>query len=328
MPDDQVQQLFGRPRNHLLSHFQSATELAMNRANFLRTRNMFMFMALLHYITFLFHTGQAEKATSFLGTAARIGMRLGLHKDPSSHLFTPWVAEMRRRLWTYFLVMDQPIYNSEGAESLFNTLPWIPRPVNANDNQWPPHRFMKPEQNPMQAVIIGYYSFYHRCLRINVEVTAVKSRAQSELPGDIQSRILTTQLELFEDLERVETIAKQHNWHWIFKWPPPFHGIARLLHSLAEVPKTTESERAWKQVDLIFRRHLGDDMAMHDVPSWRLIERLCDIAMFAHSSRVHQGAAYTLRGQPRQGSTDGEATTSTGMNLVNQLAYPGFGQAF
>lgn len=176
-------------------------------------------------------------------------MRLGLHKDPSAHLFTPWVAEMRRRLWTYFLVMDQPTYNSEGAESLFDTLPWIPRPVNANDNQWPPHRFMKPEQVPadadgftdmafanirrelyymsrevgrlfrmteperllaiitdcdnairkkyidhmnvqipMQAVIVGYYSFYHRCLRINVEVTAVKNRAPSELPEDLHTR--------------------------------------------------------------------------------------------------------------------------------------------
>ncbi|KAK8011197.1 hypothetical protein PG990_010162 [Apiospora arundinis] len=387
MSDEQVQQLFGRPREHLLSHFQFATELAMNRANFLRTRNMFMFMALLHYITFLFHTGQPEKATSLLGTATRIGMRLGLHKDPSSHLFTPWVAEMRRRLWTYFLVMDQPTYNSEGAESLFDTLPWVPRPVNANDNQWPPHRFMKPEQvpadadgftdmafanirrelyymsrevgrlfrmteperllsiitdcdnairkkyidhmnvqNPMQAVIIGYYSFYHRCLRINVEVTAVKSRAQSEMPDDLHTRILATQLDLFEDLARTEAIAQHHNWQWIFKWPPPFHGIARLLHSLAEVPKTTEAERAWKQVDLIFRRHLGSDMAMQDVPSWRLIERLCDIAMFAHSGQAHQGAAYTLRGESRHGTTDGsETATNTGLSLVNQLAYPGLG---
>lgn len=50
MSEKQTQQLFGRPREHLLSHFQFATELAMNRANFLRTRNMFMFMALLHYI--------------------------------------------------------------------------------------------------------------------------------------------------------------------------------------------------------------------------------------------------------------------------------------
>ncbi|KAK8128173.1 hypothetical protein PG984_009281 [Apiospora sp. TS-2023a] len=385
MPSDQVQQLFGRPRDHLLSHFQYATELAMNRANFLRTRNMFLFMALLHYITFLFHTGQAERATSFLGTASRIGMRLGLHKDPSAHLFTPWVAEMRRRLWTYFLVMDQPIYNSEGAESLFDTLPWILRPVNANDNQWPPHRFMKPEQVPSDADGFTDMAFanirrelyymsrechteevyrphertkphaggYRRLLQILSPMSADKRRSHSgEKQGTIRTArrltysvrlapkvfdtllltfryddsILATQLDLFEDLERTEATAKQHNWQWIFRWPPPFHGIARLLHSLAEVPRTTEAERAWKQVDLIFRRHLGDDMAMHDVPSWRLIERLCDIAMFAHSSRVHQGAVYTLRGNPRQGNTDGgEATTSTGISLVSQLAYSGFG---
>lgn len=76
-------------------------------------------------------------------------MRMGLHKDPSHHLFTPWVAEMRRRMWTYFLVMDHPAYNYEGAESLFDHMPWTPRPINTNDNQWPAHRFLKPDQVPL-----------------------------------------------------------------------------------------------------------------------------------------------------------------------------------
>lgn len=50
MSDEQVRQMLGRSREQLLGHFQHATELAMNRANFMRTRNMFMFVAILHYI--------------------------------------------------------------------------------------------------------------------------------------------------------------------------------------------------------------------------------------------------------------------------------------
>lgn len=83
-----------------------------------------------------------------LGGASRIGMRMGLHRDPGLYAFNPWVAEVRRRVWTYFLVLDSPFYNCEGAESVFDTLPWTPRPINANDEQWPAHRFVKPDQVP------------------------------------------------------------------------------------------------------------------------------------------------------------------------------------
>lgn len=50
MSGEQVQQMLGRSREQLLGHLQHATELAMNRANFMRTRNMFMFVAILYYI--------------------------------------------------------------------------------------------------------------------------------------------------------------------------------------------------------------------------------------------------------------------------------------
>jgi hypothetical protein len=86
-----------------------------------------------------------------LGGASRIGMRMGLHRDPALYAFNPWVAEVRRRVWTYFLVLDSPTYNGEGAESVFDTLPWTPRPINANDEQWPAHRFVKPDQVPADA---------------------------------------------------------------------------------------------------------------------------------------------------------------------------------
>lgn len=76
-----------------------------------------------------------------------------------------------------------------------------------------------------------------------------------------------------------------------------FQGIARLLHSLSQLPNTHKADRAWNQVDIIFQRHNGEDMLMQDVPAWRLIERLCDIAMYAHPSRAHQGTAYVVRQQ-------------------------------
>jgi hypothetical protein len=50
MPSDQVQRLLGRNREDLLQHFQYALELALNRANYMRSRNIFIFVAVLHYL--------------------------------------------------------------------------------------------------------------------------------------------------------------------------------------------------------------------------------------------------------------------------------------
>jgi hypothetical protein len=120
-------------------------------------------------------------------------------------------------------------------------------------------------------------------------------------------------LEIFEDVEETEKIAAQHHWQWIFRWPPPFHSIARLLFSLAQVPETREANRAWKQVEIIFRRHNNGQFSMVDVPSWRVIERLCDNAMYAHSNRVHDGAVYTIRPARHQATDSGviDETTPT-----------------
>jgi hypothetical protein len=46
------------------------------------------------------------------------------------------------------MIMDHPMFNIEGSESAFNTLPWTPRPTNANDCQWRPHRFVTPVREP------------------------------------------------------------------------------------------------------------------------------------------------------------------------------------
>lgn len=50
MPSDQVLRLLGRDREDLLQHLQHALELALNRANYMRSRNIFIFVAVLHYL--------------------------------------------------------------------------------------------------------------------------------------------------------------------------------------------------------------------------------------------------------------------------------------
>lgn len=53
MPSSLVQLLLGQSRREMIRHFQDATERAFARANLMRTRNHYLFSALLHYIVSL-----------------------------------------------------------------------------------------------------------------------------------------------------------------------------------------------------------------------------------------------------------------------------------
>lgn len=100
---------------------------------------------------------------------------------------------------------------------------------------------------------------------------------------------------MFEKLERLDILLARNHWEWVLRWPLPLHSIGRLLTKLAELPEYTDANRAWRQVDVIFRRHNNEDFSMTNVPAWRVVERLCDQAMLTHSSRVHTDCSYATR---------------------------------
>jgi hypothetical protein len=95
-----------------------------------------------------FYMGDAEGASSLLGILARFAMRLGLHRDPSHFVFSPWIVQMRRRMWGHFAVLDNQVFNGEGVDSGMSLLSDVQPPINANDDQFPPSRFLKPEDAP------------------------------------------------------------------------------------------------------------------------------------------------------------------------------------
>lgn len=73
-----------------------------------------------------------------VGLATRIGMRLGLHRDPRHFNFSPWVSELRRRVWNHLMFLDHPAFNGEGAVSGLDLVSDVQPCVNANDGQWMP----------------------------------------------------------------------------------------------------------------------------------------------------------------------------------------------
>jgi hypothetical protein len=93
-------------------------------------------------------------------------MRLGLHRDPGNYNMSPWIAEMRRRLWNLLIVLDSQMFNGEGAESALELLSNVPRSVNAEDCEWFVSRFAKPDSDPVDRE--GWTELTHTILWFEV----------------------------------------------------------------------------------------------------------------------------------------------------------------
>jgi hypothetical protein len=139
----------------------------------------------------------AETASSLLGMAICIGMRMGLHRDPILYNFTPFDADIRSRAWTWLLILDQPTYRTEGADSIFDYMPWIPPPANVNDDSWAslvePDQQLKPQE--IQGITGMTYTimqrelmYFHRTLRTRLQTFSPQQGYQLITEFDVNLR--------------------------------------------------------------------------------------------------------------------------------------------
>jgi hypothetical protein len=79
----------------------------------------------------------------------RIGQRIGLHRESTSHKFSIFEAEMRRRLWWQILILDSRSARLIGiAPERSYTFDVIKRPLNVNDSDLFPTMKEIPHDNP------------------------------------------------------------------------------------------------------------------------------------------------------------------------------------
>lgn len=106
----------------------------------------------------------------------------------------------------------------------------------------------------------------------------------------------------------------------------PIHVIAGLLSGLARQPDHPDTDRAWEQIDIVFRRYNNDDISMAKIPAWHAIEALCDQAMAQHPAQPHEGHSYTKRvhkhaHSPMTDDSDHLKTTVSPMMLGDMSMY-------
>lgn len=75
-------------------------------------------------------------------------MNMGLHRDPEKFPLSPWVCEIRRRMFNHLSVLDALALSSFGTESHMPMTADTTPPRNANDEEWHASRFALPSSVP------------------------------------------------------------------------------------------------------------------------------------------------------------------------------------
>jgi hypothetical protein len=170
------------PKEYSLAKFQDAQELALRQLNVLEGNDVLVFQAFLLYLVrdrsgaflfvlstlsqfpittghqklifvflqvFLFERGYYRTASVLVSLASCIAQRLGLHKDPSWYMYSPWESEWRRRLWNLVILLDQKAIALEGLESALGYSWDTQLPANVSDSSWNISRYAKPSETPV-----------------------------------------------------------------------------------------------------------------------------------------------------------------------------------
>ncbi|OCL12680.1 hypothetical protein AOQ84DRAFT_333872 [Glonium stellatum] len=365
---DIVLMLFGESRDILLTRYQFATEEALAKNKFVQSRKILVFQAFLYYITYLFERGEYGNATGLTGLAIRLAQQIGVHREPANFSFSPWVAEMRRRMWNYTYYLDSRGLEIEGVDSgLSSTISDTGLPINASDEKWEACRFAKygsepPDGNDFTgmtfAIIRQELSFTLRKITRNIstmtpqdsslliqqtrdhlenrfllhideeqpmqklvkvysEIDLAKLDIMASAAHSVNSLFLQA-ITLLENIEQAEKEAAANHWDWVFRSSVQWNATAIVLHNLAYRFDGEPVDRAWNQIEIVFRRHNNAEIRLDGTKTWPALEQLRDRALFCHQLRT-TGSSHS---SGSQASLTSDASVQ-GSNWPQNLPLPG-----
>lgn len=132
-PHDCLRDL-GEEKSVLLARYRFAIEQSLARANFLTTEEVVVLQALVVFLICLRRNSDARVIWTLTGLVVRIAQTLGVHRDGFHFGLSPFVIEMRRRLWWQVCILDTRASEDHGCdptivEQAFDTK----MPLNIND---------------------------------------------------------------------------------------------------------------------------------------------------------------------------------------------------
>ncbi|TAQ89108.1 hypothetical protein B7494_g2570 [Chlorociboria aeruginascens] len=113
--NEECETKFRESKTSLLSKYARASQQALINAKFMKSLNLASLQAFSLYLLALRRIYDQHSFWILTGAAIRIGQRLGIHRDGSSHNMSPFDAEMRRRVWWHIVFLDGHASKLAGA---------------------------------------------------------------------------------------------------------------------------------------------------------------------------------------------------------------------
>ncbi|KAJ5380828.1 uncharacterized protein N7496_003256 [Penicillium cataractarum] len=147
--EEECMKVFKQDRSTIMKRFHAAARQALVNASFLKTTEIVVLQALYLYLLSSRYAYDPHTYWILTGISARIGQRIGLHRDGENLGLPPFEVELRRRLFYQVFPHDSRASQSAGIDYMSLPEAWDTRPpLNINDDQiWPGMTEKPVEQN-------------------------------------------------------------------------------------------------------------------------------------------------------------------------------------
>ncbi|OQN98911.1 hypothetical protein B0A48_15257 [Cryoendolithus antarcticus] len=135
LTNERVLSQFGTSKTALIDSLRSGTEMALSKANFLRTTKIDTMQAFVSYLIPLVRAEVSRAHSALVGTAIRLGECMGLHRDGSHYNMTPIEVHIRRLIWHQLCFLDQRTCEATGPRPQIRIDDYDTKfPLNVNDD--------------------------------------------------------------------------------------------------------------------------------------------------------------------------------------------------
>ncbi|KAI9673973.1 MAG: hypothetical protein M1817_002179 [Caeruleum heppii] len=134
MREDAVDANFGVQKESLVENFRVGTEMALARANFLRSTKFETLQAFVLYLIPLCRDQISRAHSALVGTAIRIAQCMGLHRDGENYRSAPIERHVRRIIWHQICFLDIRTCEAQGPQPTIRRDEYdVQIPQNIND---------------------------------------------------------------------------------------------------------------------------------------------------------------------------------------------------
>jgi len=134
LTNEQAMQRLGTTKAALVDSLRSGTEMALSKANFLRTTKVDTMQAFVMYLIPLVRAEVSRAHSALVGTAIRLAECMGLHRDGTHYSMTPIEIHVRRMVWHQLCFLDQRTCEATGPRPQIRKEDYDTKlPANVND---------------------------------------------------------------------------------------------------------------------------------------------------------------------------------------------------